>query len=464
MKKKVILSIIIAIIAVCLCVFITGFIQEKPQVAENFSGFIPVQESWTFPGGHLSLFSSLIGNITVNSSIIPESPREIRIYRGYFREGDLVENITGPLMREVHNPIPKDQALENAIRILEPYGGLPPDAILQYNLIQYGEIRNRTTGEIIRKINEGNFVSWYKNLDGMEIEGGSDIIQIEMGENGTLVHLSKRWRTYEPLGNVTIIPVNKAIDKLAAEEVLNPISAQVSDVEIYNIHLSYYIQGIDEPEVTLEPIWVFYGNASGTGVPFFVYARQFANFTATPTYGSAPLTVTFTDTSDASPVKWNWDFGDGTTSTEQNPVHTYTTAGTYTVTLKATNYLGSDTTTKTSFVLIGKKAIVIRTGTKLDELLAALEVMDIQNGIRNSLIQKVQNAKAKNDDALKFIDQNKETQANNQLNAEDNQMNALINQVDAQTGKGITSDNAATLKAMAAEIRDLIQKAIATPI
>ena len=45
-------------------------------------------------------------------------------------------------------------------------------------------------------------------------------------------------------------------------------------------------------------------------------------------------------------VAWEWDFGDGTTSTEQFPDHTYTDNGTYTVTLKVTDATGkSDTTT-----------------------------------------------------------------------------------------------------------------------
>lgn len=44
------------------------------------------------------------------------------------------------------------------------------------------------------------------------------------------------------------------------------------------------------------------------------------------------LTMTFTDTSNHA-ISWFWDFGDGNTSTEQNPTHTYAAAGTYTVTL-----------------------------------------------------------------------------------------------------------------------------------
>ena len=47
-----------------------------------------------------------------------------------------------------------------------------------------------------------------------------------------------------------------------------------------------------------------------------------ANFTASVTNGTAPLSVQFTDLSENA-TEWNWDFGDGTTSTEQNPIHTY---------------------------------------------------------------------------------------------------------------------------------------------
>ena len=60
-----------------------------------------------------------------------------------------------------------------------------------------------------------------------------------------------------------------------------------------------------------------------------------ANFYAEPTSGSAPLTVSFYDNSTSYDgiVAWEWDFGDGTNSTERNPTHTYTEAGTYTVKL-----------------------------------------------------------------------------------------------------------------------------------
>ena len=61
--------------------------------------------------------------------------------------------------------------------------------------------------------------------------------------------------------------------------------------------------------------------------------------------GNIPLTVEFSDSSTGDNLTYVWDFGDGQTSTEQNPTHEYTVAGDYTVSLTATNTYGSDITT-----------------------------------------------------------------------------------------------------------------------
>jgi PKD repeat protein len=78
----------------------------------------------------------------------------------------------------------------------------------------------------------------------------------------------------------------------------------------------------------------------------------FADLDASPTTGPAPLSVAFTDFSLGPPTSWLWQFGDGATSTEQHPVHVYTTPGLYSVTLTATNAAGSDTYTATDLVLV----------------------------------------------------------------------------------------------------------------
>jgi len=59
---------------------------------------------------------------------------------------------------------------------------------------------------------------------------------------------------------------------------------------------------------------------------------------ADPDFGPPPLSVSFTSEVECSQpnVQYKWDFGDGTTSTEANPVHTYTKPGEYTATLTVT--------------------------------------------------------------------------------------------------------------------------------
>jgi hypothetical protein len=333
-------------------VVLLGINQPANHIADKQQSQYPLKKNSSPLENRITMVSRIFGNITIDVPI-PESPRDMRIYRGYFRQGDLVENITRST-KPIDNPIPEDQAPEIAKKILEQqYGGLPSDAQLQYSSIMSLEKRNTSSGTVVKEIPYETFVSWIRLIDGMRVEGGSDGIQVELGETGDVIRVYKRWRTYEPLGNVSIISARKAIDKLGAGEVLNPGLSDEEDVSIYNIHLSYYVDGIDKPETTLEPIWVFYGNTTtGHHVPFFVYARQFANFTTTPISGKVPMMVIFTDISDNSPKKWFWDFGDSTNSTEQNPAHVYTTAGTYNISLKAWNDIGSDTMEKTGYIAI----------------------------------------------------------------------------------------------------------------
>lgn len=83
-----------------------------------------------------------------------------------------------------------------------------------------------------------------------------------------------------------------------------------------------------------------------------------ADFTGTPLAGSVPLQVSFSDLSVDVPTSWAWDFdNDGVIdSTAQNPTHTYTAIGTYTVRLVATNDLGSSQEIKTGLVFVAPSA------------------------------------------------------------------------------------------------------------
>ncbi|HRJ34782.1 MAG TPA: PKD domain-containing protein [Flavobacteriales bacterium] len=82
-----------------------------------------------------------------------------------------------------------------------------------------------------------------------------------------------------------------------------------------------------------------------------------ADFTANRQSICVGQTVTFTDLTSGTPTAWNWSFAGGTpaTSTQQNPTVTYNTAGTYNVTLTATNANGTNSVTKTAYITVSNQ-------------------------------------------------------------------------------------------------------------
>ncbi|HMG14142.1 MAG TPA: PKD domain-containing protein, partial [Saprospiraceae bacterium] len=93
-----------------------------------------------------------------------------------------------------------------------------------------------------------------------------------------------------------------------------------------------------------------------------------ADFTSNKVEGCKPLTVNFTDISTNNPTSWLWTFPGGTpaSSTNKNPVVVYNTAGTFSVTLKATNASGSNTITKNNYITVNDKPIANFTFTKFE--------------------------------------------------------------------------------------------------
>jgi len=94
--------------------------------------------------------------------------------------------------------------------------------------------------------------------------------------------------------------------------------------------------------ISCQEVWVY--NTPDCQAWFFYYPTDSA-------YN--PLTYQFIDESWGSPDNWAWDFGDGTTSSEQNPLHTYEEAGTYTVTFAIWDSAGTCQSTYTEEVYIG---------------------------------------------------------------------------------------------------------------
>ncbi|MCK9519483.1 MAG: PKD domain-containing protein, partial [Dehalococcoidia bacterium] len=146
------------------------------------------------------------------------------------------------------------------------------------------------------------------------------------------------------------------------------------------------VTGTDTTDMMESPHLILYGlytAAASNGIfsVDFIFIRQYAatepthgawgseealyeitaDFSGVPTSGIVPLTVYFTDNSSSTGDltvtidTWSWDFGDESpASTDQNPAHHYTTSGTYTVALTASNatYGTTDTETKTDYITV----------------------------------------------------------------------------------------------------------------
>jgi PKD repeat protein len=133
-----------------------------------------------------------------------------------------------------------------------------------------------------------------------------------------------------------------------------------------------------------------------------------ASFSATPISGTAPLTVTFSDTSTGEVTSRSWDFGNGDTSIDPIPPVTsrYDSAGTYSVSLTVTGPGGTDTETKTDYI-----TVVAATGGGAAGLVAAYgfeepsgtQVIDSSEGANHGTISgAVRTTSGKHGSALSF--------------------------------------------------------------
>ena len=277
----------------------------------------------------------------------PDVPASVPLLRGTFHQGDTLDINKGSLTTPKNNVPSEADARKIAEQILQQYGGLPPDARFTSSYTNYLEKHRSSTGELLERNATDTSVFYRREINGIPIVGSSDKIVVSLGSNGELLYLYKSWRTLENSEkNVALISLAEATEKLQNFEIINRPRTTVP-ISIDTIILGYYEKSNKEPEIDLEPVWIFTGKTLfNDPITLVAYARKFSNFTVTSESDASQWTIKFLDTSDASPIKWQWEFGDGTISTEQNPVHTYQKSGKYLVSLTAWNDVGSDKKTQ----------------------------------------------------------------------------------------------------------------------
>ncbi len=217
---------------------------------------------------------------------------------------------------------------------------------------------NNYSYEWISKVEIGNFVKTsagasYSDFTGETInlsQGASTAVTLTPGfSSSTYTEYWKIWIDYNKDGDFTD----------AGEEVFAPASS--TSTVSGNFTVKADATGTTRMRVSMKyngsptPCEAFsYGEVEDYTVTFGSVAAPVAAFTASATTITAGQSVTFTDQSTNGPTSWSWTFDGGTpsSSTSQNPSISYNTAGTYNVSLIATNAGGSDVETKTAYITV----------------------------------------------------------------------------------------------------------------
>ena len=153
----------------------------------------------------------------------------------------------------------------------------------------------------------------------------NDEIAIVGGNNGAIA-LNDVWHSYDGVIWTQIAQLNAFTIR--------------SDFGLVNLNgKTFIIGGVDNLGNVLNDVW---------SADFDLWC----NFVGTPLNGVYPLDVKFTPETTGTPTSYLWDFGDGKTSTEENPQHRYDAPGTYSVTLTVTNDDGSYSETKTGYITV----------------------------------------------------------------------------------------------------------------
>ncbi len=231
--------------------------------------------------------------------------------------------------------------MTESVQVAFNWNPLPSDAGFYYNLLYYTAPGQKlfSSLNLEQEYTLAEYETAFPDYASDNIEANPKMVDPDNGDftlqsdspcidaGGPLTHTTSS-------GSGTTIPVADALYFSDGKGLVDPDvirvggqQATIVSVDYANneIEVSSSISWADNDPVTLD----YDGSAPDIGAYEYASGPQppAANFTGSPTSGSAPLTVEFTDTSGGSPTSWSWDFGDSGTSTAQNPSHEYTSVG-----------------------------------------------------------------------------------------------------------------------------------------
>ena len=230
------------------------------------SGLNPPPPAGSSPG-------SLEYNRTITLDVqLPASPATVPRYR--VASVQKFSSGTGTSLT-VKKHIPSiEEAPGLAEKILEDYGGLPADAVLEKTEQVFMKKYNLRTGMVEEQFPQYTQVIYYQYVNDSLVVNSE--ISVSLGENGELLDISKDWSTLEYTGEIPVISVDEAFEKLNRQDLLIPLQCSILDYHISQVEFGYHVE-IDLYDASARPtlpnscipVWIFYGKKPGTDLEPF---------------------------------------------------------------------------------------------------------------------------------------------------------------------------------------------------
>lgn len=243
-------------------------------IALFFVGYFILSGHSQDSGLFSSTYKTPLGMVSINAKL-PESIPNIVLYQVVPSKNDMAFHSVNNMVDYRPNVTTESEASQAAERALIPYGGLPQGAKLIFVKTEYIEEFDSDSKLVTARYPVTTNVQYHRYIDDKPVVGEGGSIYIDLGNDGELIYLDKVWRTVTPAGNVSIIPVSEAIEKMKRGELLGHSPKCACPLNVDKIGLGYYEKGRDETQEYLEPVWIFSGTlSSGDTWNYYVYARE----------------------------------------------------------------------------------------------------------------------------------------------------------------------------------------------
>ncbi len=192
---------------------------------------------------------SPVGEFRLNTEL-PKAPAKVPIYRVV---GDESKVWSSGEMRKPDSLPNVEEAIKIALNAIDVD---KKELRLAFAKTEYVKTINTKTGEVVKEEPLLVNVKFERILNGMPVVGPGGEIQVLIGDGGKILTFVKIWRKLEYAGEVSVIPAEKALEKLKRGEVMNrPMASLKLDIE--KVELGYYAEGLGKKQDFYKPVWIF---------------------------------------------------------------------------------------------------------------------------------------------------------------------------------------------------------------